>query len=260
MPRAERDASALRSSFDGLTAIVAAMPEELAVLESLVLPTRRHRLGSCDALRGTLEGCDVILATTGDGPKRAEKGIRALLDELEVARLLVAGISGGLSETLQLGAVVVAREVRHSDEVVPAPDADWLQFALERGNVQGAVLLTADRILSTSASKAQARESLATSELSAVDLETAVYARVAAERGIPYLVLRVICDTANEDLPLDLNECLDESGGVSRVKVMQHAMRHPSLMGKLLSLRKRVNQAAEALARHVPELLKGPVS
>jgi adenosylhomocysteine nucleosidase len=260
MSHPERDASAPRHSFNGLTAIVAAMPEELAALEFRVNPTRRHRLGSCDALRGTLDGHDVVLATTGDGPKRAEAGIRSLFDELQIARLLVAGISGGLSQALQPGAVVVAREVRHRYEVAPAPDADWLRFALERREIEGAVLLTADRILSTAASKAQARELLSTAEPSAVDIETALYARVAAERGIPYLVLRVICDTANEDLPLDLNECLDESGGVSRVKVMQHAMRHPSLMGKLLALRKRVNQAAEALALHVPQMLKGPAS
>lgn len=240
-----------------LTAIVAAMSEELAPLEARISPRRRHRLGACDALEGSLDGNRVVLATTGDGAIRAEAGIRALLDHLPVDRLVIAGISGALTPWLEADTIIVAREVRGGDAALPGPDRAMLERAVRDGGALGATVLSVDRILVTADSKADALAGLESEWPSAVDLESATYVRVAAERGIPYLVLRVVCDTANEDLPLDLNRCLDADGGVSRVKVMQQALRRPALMGELWGLRKRVNSAAEALARSIPGVLEG---
>ena len=90
-----------------------------------------------------------------------------------------------------------------------------------------------------------------------MDLESAACAEAAAARGIPYLVLRSVCDPAEEDLPFDLNHCRDRAGGVRRVRVMSRALLHPSYVGGLWVLRQRVARGSHRIAGLVQALLNG---
>jgi adenosylhomocysteine nucleosidase len=92
---------------------------------------------------------------------------------------------------------------------------------------------------------------------SAVDLESAAYARVAASFGVGYLVLRAISDTADEGLPFDLNLCRDDEGRLDRGKVARQALLHPTSMPELWRLRGRVARSAVRLADLVETLLDG---
>ncbi len=242
----------------GITGVVAALGEELAVLASRVGARDERRHGDLRLRRGRLDGSEVVLARTGDGRSRAERGVRALVEEYALDRLLVIGVSGGLSPGLEPGAVVVAGEVLDGRRPVAPPDPAWVDAGRRVDGARVGRAVTVDRIACTCEEKAALLGGLPAGDGPAiVDLESAAFARVAAEHGIPYSVVRSVCDPAEKPLPFDLNRCLDEDGGVSRAKVLRYAMFHPAVLGPLMELRAQVDRCSSVLADFVQTLLAG---
>lgn len=203
-------------------AIITALPEELGPL--------RLRFGS-----------DVVLGSTGDGPERAAAGLEQIFDAFEPAEILFLGVAGGLAPELAVGDVVVGTEIRDA----PAPDPALLERALSiRGAFPGKIAST-NRIATTAAEKAQIYEATGAA---AIDLESATWARVAAARGIPFIIVRAVSDTVSETLPIDFNRFMDAGGHVRRWRVVLEALTHPWIIPDLRRLRDRVQLAAERLA------------
>jgi nucleoside phosphorylase len=245
------------ASENRVTAIVAALPEELAPFLGRASVTWTRRIGRMRVYRGSLAGAEVVLAATGDGGENAEEGLVALLAELPIERLLVVGISGGLSPRLRPGAVLLAAAVLEGGAPAPGPDPAWLDRARAATGLETATLVTAPRIVSTPEDKS-GLWATSTGEKSPamVDLETARFAKVAARSGVPYLAVRSVCDPAEEGLPFDLNLCTNERGGVSRARVLRYAVLHPGVIGSLWQLRRRVERCSRDLATTVEQLLR----
>ena len=79
-------------------------------------------------------------------------------------------------------------------------------------------------------------------------MESAAWARAASDAGAPFLVLRAITDTLEEELPAFLEECMGEDGGISRSAVVARLLTNPGALPRLLAMKKRVGEAAAHLA------------
>ena len=125
----------------------------------------------------------------------------------------------------------------------------WFQdrvadLAREIGGFRGAVL-GASAILATEADKSRAwRETGAL----AVDLESAVVARIASQAGIPFLVVRTIADTACRELPPAALIPLSEAGTPNLARVLGSVLRRPRQIGTLIRLARETRMALLALA------------
>jgi len=252
-----RGDAALRASTSGPVAILAALPEELGALRGRLGPLGTRQVGAIRVLTGWLGGRPVILAATGDGAARAARNAATILDRLGAARLLIVGIAGGLSPGLRSGDLLVARRVVDLGDSapLPQPDSTWVDQALAVGGT-AALLISSPTILVTARQKAAVYASLPGGSVAAVDLESAALAREAGRRRIPYLVLRAVSDPAEESLPMDFEGLRNREGGVSRPRVLLHALAQPSLMSSLLMLRRRLKDCAEALARMIPAVVR----
>ena len=231
------------------------MRAEVAPLLERLQVTRRERDGECQMVAGSLFGTPVVLAWTGEGAKLAESGARALLARFAVERMLIVGVAGGLSPELGAGCLVLASRIVDPLGPAPQPDEAWLATGLGLGEARAATVLTSGRILCSSESKHLARTRLRDDAPAVVDLESAAYARVAGEHGLAFLVVRAVSDTADEELPFDLNRCIDESGRVSRSRVVRQALLQPAAMRSLWGLRRRVGDCARSLAGFTERLL-----
>jgi adenosylhomocysteine nucleosidase len=244
-----------------MTAIVAAMPEELAPLRARLTDLRRFPCGPAEIVTARLGRVPVVLAVTGDGERNARQGMAALLAAVAIERLVVIGVAGALSRELREETLVAATEVaRERGGAGLRADQALLEMALRCAAARAAVVVSAERIADTPAEKRRLLEAAgAGSTPVVVDLESASYVAAAVEATIPWLVLRAVSDTADQALPALLNRSRDDGGAVRRGSVLRGLLGDPGALMVLLSLRRRVGRCAEVLCRAVQSvLLAGP--
>ena len=134
----------------------------------------------------------VFTVIVGIGRQNAEKSVRSFLASNSPELVLTCGFAGGLNPDLKLGDVIFELSTLN---IQPST-------RLLAAGAKSAKIFCADRIATTVAEKKALR---AETGADAVEMESAAIHAVCAERGIPCVTVRVISDTADEDLPLDFN-------------------------------------------------------
>ncbi len=185
----------------------------------------------------------------------AGDGAAALLSDATIEALLGVGVAGGLSAELSHGDVVVGRRV-------VAPGGECFESTAWSRNgrdcespLRPGTVLTMETIATGARDKRRLAERPELEPPAVVDLESAAWAMAAARRGCPWLVVRAVSDTLDEDLPLDFERFRKPDGSISRSRLMAHAVIRPKLMFELDRLRRRVKVCAERLADAVEELI-----
>ena len=232
------------TSVDNLVLIVTALPEERKAILGRAQDLRRDPTTDAQASIGDAM---VAIAATGDGAWAAESGAGELCDALRPVALVGAGVAGALSPGLSVGDLVVGRRILDSRGEAPAPDAGFVDRAVRVGAVSG-TLLTLERPAVARSEKAALAESLGEDGPGAVDMESAGWARAAAARRIPYLVVRSISDAADEELPAYLARCIGADGRMRRVAVLGYSLVRPGTLRALLRMRKRTQACGDRLA------------
>jgi adenosylhomocysteine nucleosidase len=238
------------------TAIIAAMPEELAPLRAQLQGAGRLRAGGLEILIGRLGHAPVALVITGDGERNARRGIAALLATVPVSRLLMMGVAGALTPGLSVGQLVVADSVLREGGAALRADAAQVAAAVRCTGARSGIAVSAERIADTPAEKRRLWQLAGSPEGPAVvDLESAAFAEIAAHAGAPWLCLRAVSDTAEEGLPALLNRSRDDGGAVRRGRVMRGLLTEPQTLPVLMSLRSRIGRCAALLAAAVHALV-----
>ena len=250
LPRSAPEGRALR------VAVLAAMDQELRPLVRRLAVERVERLGACRVVLGRLGRTPLLVVRTGEGRRLATAGATAAFERHRPVRALVLGVAGALSPTLPREAIVVARSVRDGAQDGASTDARWLEQALRVPGVRPGIAVSTERILHGADEKSRAGRMLSGEEPATVDLESAALVEAAARFGIPCLVLRAVCDAAEDDLPLDFERCRDESGAIRRLAVLRQALQHPGSVPELWRLSRRVARCAERLADAAQHLLE----
>jgi adenosylhomocysteine nucleosidase len=192
----------------------------------------------------------VVAAATGDGPLRAARSVAALCARHRPALLLGAGVAGGLTPDLGTGDLVVGHRILDARGETPPPHGVLVVAAAAKPGAQQGTLLSLDRVLVSSAEKEEWAARVGPPP-AAVDMESAAWARAAAAAGVPFLVVRIISDTAEEELPGYLSRCMDSQGGIRRSAVAMEALLHPRTIPHLRRMRSVVRDCADRLAEFV---------
>jgi hypothetical protein len=204
----------------------------------------------------------IAILLTGIGRRNAEKSVRGFLagganvpasrehDAAGQARLagtlappdlvLTCGFAGGLNPDLKLGEIVFET----SDEN--------LRVKLLAADAKPVKIFCADRIATTVPEKKKLR---AETGADAVEMESAAIHAMCRERGIPCATVRVISDTANEDLPLDFNALAKPDKNLDYGKLFLAIAKSPGKIGALMELQKKTKFAAENLAGVLAKLI-----
>ncbi len=231
--------------------IVTALREEASALLDGTRGVARISGAPQPAWRGHLSGQPIILAQTGVGPRNARAGLAELLRWIGPCRWIGAGLAAGLAPDLIVGKILVADAVGDAEgAVTTGPDPAWAARALacDRTVRSGRFLSTA-RIAATRTEKAALRGT-GGEEFDVLDMESASWARGAADAAneAPYLLARVVSDSADEELPDFLTVSVASDGSLDRGRIARYALLRPSAIGKLLDLRRRARSCAESLA------------
>ncbi len=238
-----------------MTAIVAAMPEEVRPLWRRLTRQAACRVGRARVLHGRLGRHVVVVAATGEGDKRARAATAELLRVFPARRIIVIGAAGALSLGLRAGALVIADDVRRPGAEPLRPDASLVEWAARTSGARLAHVITTSAIASSVTVKAALDERHGDGRAAVVDLESAGYAEAADDAGVPWLVLRAVADTADESLPEWLDHCRDATGAIRRARVAWALLGDPRTVPRLLELRRRIAAGGLAMARAVLSLL-----
>ena len=169
-----------------------------------------------------LDGLDVTVTVTGIGKVAAASTCARLLAERPRDGVVVAGISGGLTPSAGLGTYVVAdAAAQHDLDVRPLVDAPGIVPELGIARFEAApeptrylaelapsalrgLVVSGDAIIRSSEQRALIHERFP--DALAVDMETAAIAHVCHLSGVPWSAVRVISDSADDQL--DVSEVL----------------------------------------------------
>ncbi|MGH8229299.1 MAG: purine and other phosphorylase-like protein, family 1, partial [Steroidobacteraceae bacterium] len=158
------------------------------------------------------------------------------------------GLAGALDPQLPCGAVLLPEEVILESGASLATGLAWrrqIEDALQaRWLICRRRLLTSARALATIPDKQQA---FRRTGAAAVDMESFAVAEEAAARGLPFVVMRVIVDTAADALPPALADAPDGTGNVPVGRIIARALAAPSGLGDLLRLARRYRVASRRL-------------
>lgn len=190
-------------------------------------------------------GISVLI--TGIGRQNADKSVRDFLAASSPELVFTCGFAGGLDPDLKPGEVVFEL----SEPQLPTPDSQ-LQAQLLAAGARPAKFFCADRIATTVAEKKRLRDETGAD---AVEMESATIHAVCRERGIPCATVRVISDTANEDLPLDFNVLSKPDQSLDYGKLFLAIAKSPGKLGALMQLQKQTRFAAERLAEVLARIL-----
>ena len=187
----------------------------------------------------------VFTVIVGIGRQNAEKSVRSFLASNSPELVLTCGFAGGLNPDLKLGDVIFELSTLNIQ----------LSTRLLAAGAKSAKIFCADRIATTVAEKKALR---AETGADAVEMESAAIHAVCAERGIPCVTVRVISDTADEDLPLDFNALAKADKRIDFGKLFLAIAKSPGKIGALMALQKKTRLAAERLAAVLSKILQPP--
>lgn len=236
----------------GPVAILTALAEESGPLRRRMSDVRRVPGGSIPVWEGNLGARKVLLAETGAGAWAASSGAADLFARFSPARWVGAGFAGALSPGLPFGSLVVATELADG---AGGADASLLDSAMALRALAcdaGACavrFVDSPGIVGSRAEKDRLRAAAGGSLPVTVDMESRVWIRAAS--GVPGILVRVVTDSAEEEIPDFVAASAEPGGGIDRGRLVRSAVLRPSSIGKLLALRRRAQTCGERLADFV---------
>lgn len=165
------------------------------------------------------------LVANGPGPRLVNA---ALQERKPVEGLVSTGYCGALDPALSVGDIVISGQ---------AP-------VTNRRFVAGRIH-SADRVAVTAREKRELRNSTGAV---AVEMEAAAVEEKARAWGVPFRCVKVVSDSADEDLPLDFNGLRDPAGRFSLSRIAFQALTHPfTVLPRLLRLNRNCRNAGKQL-------------
>jgi adenosylhomocysteine nucleosidase len=231
---------------------VASEAAELKPLAEMLTGLRKLSWPIDYAYEGVHEGRRILLAANGAGPKLAEKAVEVAIRAVTAADLssskleavVSTGWCGALDPALKEKQILIGTEV--------LSQADGEHYECVGVDVAGTAgkpfvsgpIVSRDRIAVTAKEKNDLRVE---SGALAVEMEAAGVAARAKRAGIPFCCIKVVSDRAEESFVFDLNSMRTSEGRIARGKIIVHAVAHLNLVPGLLRLKRRSEEAAQAL-------------
>jgi adenosylhomocysteine nucleosidase len=187
---------------------------------------------------------DIRTVVTGMGARNSAIAIQEILSAQKPNLVLTCGFAGALNPNLERGNVVFDVE----------PKANLRGSLLSAGAIP-AVFHCAPRVATTAAEKQALRNS---SGADVVEMESGIICGACSAAQVPSGTVRVVLDTAYEDLPLDFNALMTEHQQLDSRKLFFAIAKAPWKIAALIRLQKQSSKAAQRLGMTLKRILSAP--
>ena len=188
---------------------------------------------------------NILMHMCGAGSESATRGAEHLVAS-GARGLMSFGTAGGLAPGLAPGAVLLPGQVTTADGVL-CTHVGWRLHVRERLTAAGLSLASGNMTEAVSVVTTPGQKAAlgARRNATAVDMESAAVLRVATRHALPALVLRVILDPLEMEIPAFVLRQSDNFGRANLPGVVMELLRVPARLPALL----QVNRAFRAAAR-----------
>jgi adenosylhomocysteine nucleosidase len=214
-------------------AILAAIPQEYRPFQKHVGKWRQLRRQPFAVWLHQAPHKQVFLVETGMGNKPAAQAAEYLISISPLDLLVSTGFAGSLAPELQVGDLVWSRELAVWDaERAAIPMARFCSSHTPHLDVFREIHdIRAVRFLTQENPRPKTMVTMRLDGLpTVVDMESVPLATLAHHHGVPFLGLRAISDTLNDEIDWDLGSIVDETGKVRISKVVSTVLRRPGLV------------------------------
>ncbi|MCQ2445117.1 MAG: 5'-methylthioadenosine/adenosylhomocysteine nucleosidase [Mailhella sp.] len=201
--------------------ILSAMDPEIAVLLEHISGLRTERIAAVDYHVGELDGVPVVICNGGVGKVNAAMHTQIMIDRFAPSVIIQNGVAGSLSPKVGRFDVVIGSELVYHDmqawvlenfeplRPVYASDAGLVELA---SSIDPAAhvgrIATGDLFVSEAAVKA---DIVTRTGALCTEMEGCAVAHTATLNGVPFVVLRTISDSADDDASMDFGEFLQKA-------------------------------------------------
>lgn len=202
--------------------IIGAMEQEIETLLCKMQGVSQRECAGTVFYDGKLESLSVVVVRCGIGKVNAALCTQILCDLYEVTHIINTGIAGSLCAELDIGDIVISRDVMHHDvdctvfgyacgqvpgmPEVYASDENLVQLAqkaaeeISFGHSRIGRVASGDQFVCSAEKKAQI---VADTSAICTEMEGAAIAQTAYRNGVPFVVLRAISDKADNSAEMD---------------------------------------------------------
>ena len=231
--------------------IIAAMPEEFALLTERFSAHKVASIGPRDFFRATVHSRDLVLVCSRIGKVAAASTATTLIQSFGVDAVVVIGVAGGIGSHIRIGDVVVAdtliqfdmdlkgvlgchrfdipllgvSSIKTSPEltrvateaahavVLDAAYKDAVNaLVLREPSVCAGTIASGDRFINERQEREELKALIPT--LLAVEMEGAAVAQVCLEQGVPCAIARIISDSADVDAVVDFGTFIEKAAAL----------------------------------------------
>lgn len=210
---------------------------KLGIVCGLEAEARIARLLSPAAIVG-------ISGATAEGARRATAGLIAD----GVTHLLSFGLAAGLDPVLRPGDLLLPDAVIVGGTRYGTDGPLRSSLTAGDGSRAGGCLLHSDALVWDCREKDAL---LRISGCASLDMESGFVAQGAAAAGLPFAVLRAVCDPAERSLPHAARVALQPDGRLKALGIAGAILRHPGELPALMALARDAARAKKRLHRHV---------
>jgi hopanoid-associated phosphorylase len=189
-------------------------------------------------------GFGVRVICAGDGRNLAPTLSRAMA--AGCGGLISFGVAGGLAPELKPGTCVIGSSILDDNEERPT-DARWAQRLMRiiPDAVHGPIVGVRAPVAHSAAKAAMHK---ATGAI-AVDMESHMVARVAAEHEVPFAAIRVVVDPVERTIPRSALAGTRADGTIDPLAVLRSLMRYPRDLAGLIRMSLDARTARATLMR-----------
>lgn len=220
--------------------IIGAMEEEVILLKSKMTVTKEWTEAKADFIEGTLDGIEVVLVRSGIGKVNAAITTTLLLAKHDIDLVINTGSAGGIGQGLKIGDVVVSSEMAYHDvdatvfgyvigQVPQMParyvaDTGIVEKVMEAAKkasltpVKG-LIVTSDSFIAGKEATTKIMKNFP--DVLAAEMEGAAIAQVCHQFDVPFVIVRAMSDTADEEAGVTFDEFIIEAGKKSALMVME---------------------------------------
>ena len=220
--------------------IICAMPEEIKELKAQLTNESTKQIGGKDYYFGQISGQDVVLVESGIGKVEAGITTERLITDCGADVVINSGSAGGIGDGLHVGDVVISTATAYHDVDATAFDYQYGQLpgkeprfaasekwgdALAKAGEQTGLTVKPGLIDSGDqfiASQVAIKQILAHfPDALSSEMEGAAVGQVATDHQVPYVVVRAMSDTGDEEAGVSFDEFIIEAGKRSAAMLLQ---------------------------------------